>query len=118
MSKRILVLDDDADTLNTVAEVLNYEGFEVRAELNTDNIVDLIKHYSPDLVMVDYLLKGVNGGELCNQIKKDGKTAHIPVIIVSAYPRLTNSLGRYGCNAFIAKPFDLENLVQQINELT
>lgn len=118
MNKRILVLDDDANTLNIVAEALNYEGFEVRAESNTADIVDLIEHCSPDLVLVDDLLRGIDGVEVCNQIKKDKKTAHIPVIMVSAYPKVVNPSGNYGYNAFIAKPFDLKNLVAQINQLT
>lgn len=117
MGKRILIIDNDRDTLDVMNEALSYEGFDVHTELDTDNILNLINNHTPDILLIDYLLGSINGGELCSQVKKDSKTAHIPVVIVSAYPRVINSLGYYGCNAFVAKPFDLNDLIQQINNL-
>ncbi|MDT3405554.1 response regulator [Mucilaginibacter terrae] len=111
MSKRILIIDNDPDTPEVMKEALSYEGFTVHTELFTDNIMALIKLHNPDIVLLDYILNGINGGELCSLVKKDSNTAHIPMVILSAYSSVINSLGYFGCNAFVAISFDLNNLV-------
>jgi DNA-binding response OmpR family regulator len=99
-------------------EALLYEGFDVRAVTATDDIFPLLEQYRPDILLIDYLLSGINGGEICSQIKKNAHTCDLPVVILSAYPRVINSLGHYHCNKFIPKPFDLNELVEEINLLT
>ncbi len=117
MSKKILIIDDDTDVLDIMEEALNYEGFEVLISPVADNYENLLRKNNIDLVIIDYLLHGVNGGEICHQIKCNPEFDHIPVIIYSAYPKVLQSLGNYGCDAFISKPFDLEDIVDQINKL-
>lgn len=116
-NKRVLVIDDDNDTLDVMEEILTYEGFEVRSLADTSNVFPEINRYSPDIIILDYILRGINGGDICHQIKVNPYTANVPVILMSAYPRVFNSLGSYGCNIFIAKPFDLNDLVGQIHHL-
>ncbi|WP_158828185.1 response regulator [Mucilaginibacter lacusdianchii] len=118
MSKRILILDNDPGILDVMQDILHYEGFEVKAISDTDNIFKNITDYKPDLVMLDYLLDGINGGELCAQIKKNPSTSEIPVVIISAYSRVLLSLGLYGCDVFIAKPFELNDFVEKITVLS
>jgi len=118
MIKRVLILDNDPDVLDAMQEVLNYSGFEVKAIEETDNIFSVIEDFTPDVVLVDYILNGINGGEICHLIKSNPKTSHLPVIILSAYPRVINSLGFYGCDSFIAKPFELDDLVNQVSFFT
>jgi CheY-like chemotaxis protein len=74
--------------------------------------------YRPDIVILDYILNGINGGELCHQIKMNRHTAQLPVVIMSAYPKVLQSLGDYGCNTFIPKPFDIDHILNCIKELT
>jgi CheY-like chemotaxis protein len=116
--KRILVVDNDPDILNVMEEILEYEGFEVKSYTDTENIFGCIDNYHPDLVLMDYILDGINGGELCAQIKSNPKTSSLPVIIMSAYSKVLLSLGNYGCDEFIAKPFDLTDLVNRISLYT
>jgi CheY-like chemotaxis protein len=115
MLKRILLIDDDDSILEIMQEILCYEGYEVKAINKTDNIITCIKDVKPDVVLLDYLLSGINGGELCAQIKKNSQTAHLPVIILSAYSRVLLSLGNYGCDEFIAKPFDISDVLSAIS---
>ncbi|TZF83692.1 response regulator [Pedobacter sp. BS3] len=112
MKKRILILDDDAGTLDVLTEALYYENFEVMATNDNSRFFEIIKEYKPDLVLLDYLLNGINGGEICHQLKRNFQS--LPVIMMSAYPRVFLSLGTYGCNEFIPKPFDLFKLVDRI----
>jgi CheY-like chemotaxis protein len=116
--KRILVIDNDPAILDVMQEALTYEGFEVTTVEGTQDINKLVKATAPQLVLIDYLLNGINGGELCHQIKTSPATGALPVILLSAYPRVLNSLGTYGCDAFIAKPFDLSLLIDQVQALT
>lgn len=117
MSKRILIIDNDAEVLSMMQEALVYEGFEVKAQEEADRIFEVIDDYQPDLIMIDYILDGINGGEICHDIKTNRTTFHIPVVIVSAYSKVILSLGNYKSDAFLAKPFGLDELVQMVNKL-
>lgn len=116
MSQKILIVDDDHDILNVLKDLLEQEGYEVVALDYTDSIINNITKYNPDLVMLDFLLAGVNGGELCHEIKINNKTSGLPVIMLSAFPRVLDSLGNYGSDAFIAKPFDIEVVLRKVKE--
>lgn len=115
MSKKILVVEDDHDILSLLKDVLENEGYEVTGLDFTDNILQNINQYHPDLVMLDFLLPGVNGGELCHEVKSNVLTAGLPVIMLSAFPRVLESLGDFGADAFIAKPFDLSAMLQTVS---
>jgi DNA-binding response OmpR family regulator len=115
--KKVLVIDDDEAVLDVMKEALIYEGFEVKTADRADDVQAMISTYQPDLLLIDYILKGINGGEICNQVKDNGKEKKLPVIIVSAYPKVLTSLGDYGCDKFIAKPFDLDDLVGSIRSV-
>ncbi|MDB5063222.1 MAG: response regulator [Mucilaginibacter sp.] len=117
MKKRLLILDDDKDILDVMYEIFKDEGYEVKIIENADNILNDIANYRPDIILLDYILNGINGGEICHQIKTNEATCNIPVIIVTAYSKVINSLGDYGCDSFISKPFEITELVQQVNEL-
>jgi DNA-binding response OmpR family regulator len=117
MSKRILIIDDDTDVLEIMEAALDYEGFKVVTSPVADNYQDLIRRNQIDLIIIDYLLNGINGGEICHQIKTCPEFGHLPVIIYSASPRVLQSLGYYGCDSFIPKPFDLADIVGQVTGL-
>jgi CheY-like chemotaxis protein len=59
----------------------------------------------------------MNGGKICQLIKSTPETCHLPVILISAYHELAISLGNFGFDAFIPKPFDINHLVKTINNL-
>ncbi|MDO3624655.1 response regulator transcription factor [Mucilaginibacter sp. BT774] len=115
--KKVLLLDNDEGVLDVMQEALNYEGFKVKTIGETDNIFEVIDSFDPDLIILDYILSGINGGEICHQIKANPKTTDLPVIIISAYPRVIQSLGYYGCDDFISKPFDLDDISERIKRL-
>ncbi len=118
MGKRILILDDDLGVLEALNEALSYENFDVRIVTDIDSFYLVLADFQPDLIMLDFLLNGINGGEICHQLKVNSRTRNLPVILMSAYPRVFGSLGNYGCDGFIAKPFDLNDLIEMINTYT
>lgn len=117
MSKSILIVDNDPGVLDVMQEVFSYEGYQVVVTEGTEDIIKLVTHHKPDLLVIDYILNGINGGELCHQVKVNQSTCTLPVVIMSAYPRVLQSLGNYGCNDFIAKPFDLNDLITRVSLL-
>ncbi|MEZ2334870.1 response regulator [Mucilaginibacter sp. RCC_168] len=115
--KKVMIIDNDLDVLDIMQEALVYEGFTVTAYEHTNNILSIVEQEKPDVILIDYLLEGINGGEICHQMKVNPTTSDLPVIIISAYPKVILSLGTYGCDKFIAKPFDLDELVSSIKDL-
>ena len=116
-SKQILIIEDDSDILQVLETVLTYNEFTVTSIEGTDDIFESIETYKPDLVLTDYLLTGLNGGKICQLIKSNKDTCHLPVILISAYPELATSFGNFGFDAFINKPFNIGELVDKIEEL-
>jgi CheY-like chemotaxis protein len=117
MSKRILILDDNRDILDIVHETLAYENFEVESTTNGVDVIPMVETFNPNLVILDYRVAGINGGEICRQIKAHPQFGNIPVIIFSAYVNKDSTLFDYGCDAIISKPFDLTELVEKVNRL-
>jgi DNA-binding response OmpR family regulator len=111
MQKRILVIDNDQDILEAIEVALTMENYFVDTTPIVDDIFETIREKKPDLILIDYLLYGINGGELCHMIKSEPSTSHLPVIIFSGYPKVIQSLGTYESDAFISKPFDLDEFM-------
>lgn len=116
MQKRILVIDNDQDILEAVETALTMENYSVETSPIVEDIFEMIRDKNPDLILIDYLLYGINGGELCHMIKSEPTTSHLPVIIFSGYPKVIQSLGTYECDAFISKPFELDNFMGIIKD--
>lgn len=117
MNGRILIVDDDENVLAVLNEVFTYEGFDALTVPQTDDLFELVRAYEPALVLLDFSLGGKNGGVWCEQLKGDAEFAKLPVIIYTAYSNKGIKKGSYGCDDFIAKPFDLEDLVGRIKFL-
>jgi len=117
MRNHILVIDDDKEILELFNTILIESGYTVTILTEIDDIKATIAAYKPDLVIIDYLLQGINGGELCSQIKRDIAITHIPVILTSAHARVLLSLGTYNCDEFLEKPFDVNHLIERVTYL-
>ncbi|RYE19042.1 MAG: response regulator [Sphingobacteriaceae bacterium] len=113
----VLVIDDDLGVLELVEEILVYEGYKVIPLTFCEDILDTVRQHHPDLVIMDYFLQGENGGAFCRILKQTAQTAHLPVLLYSAYPNIEKSLDHFGCDAFLAKPFDISELIQHVSSL-
>lgn len=118
MRKKILVIDDDRALLDVMHEALVYGGYEVDTLCETHHVFTEILKYKPDVIIIDYLLKNDNGGEICHRIKNNPLTSGLPVIIMSAFSNVFLSLGSYDCDLFIAKPFSLSELFEGFETCT
>ncbi len=113
---RIFVIDDDKDLLNVVKSLLLKKGFDVSTYSSWEIASKALKKYQPQLILLDVFLSGIDGLEVCQKIKLNSVTRHIPIIIFSAYPRIAETaIFEYGADDFIAKPFELGDLIEKVH---
>ena len=111
--KRILVVDDHPDILEVVKMTLEMAGYEVSTSL-TGACFQQLENDLPDLILLDVLLSGEDGYAICQRLKDDEKTRHIPVILLSAHFSARDSPEMSGADAFLPKPFHLLELIDLV----
>ena len=112
---KILVVDDDSDILSVMETLLTMKGFEVEGIANGGHIFPIIETFKPDIILLDVLISGQDGRTICKKLKSNNETRLIPVIMFSAHPGAAAAIAEYGADDFIAKPFDVANLLQKVN---
>ncbi|WDF53942.1 response regulator [Mucilaginibacter sp. KACC 22063] len=117
LQKHLLIVEDNEDIAEVLKEIFTDNGYRVTAINEAADIVQTVQEINPDLIITDYILSGINGGEYCSQIKKNPLTAHIPVVILSGYAKVLESLGSYGADLVMYKPFDNDDLYEKVNKL-
>lgn len=115
MAKKILIVDDDESILDAVSLVLEEEGYDVSVTIKGDEIFEKLEIFKPDAILLDVLMSGKDGREICKKLKKDDKTKGIPIIMISAHPSAKESTLSCGANAFLAKPFDTQELIDMVD---
>src|SRR4029077_11807965 len=80
----VLVIDDERDLVNLVRYNLECEGYEVLGALDGESGLNLAFTRSPDLILLDRMMPGPDGVEVCRRLRGEGRTAHVPVIMLTA----------------------------------
>lgn len=114
---KILVVDDEPDITEIVETFLTEHGYQVMTENNPNNAVEKAKKFKPDVVLLDIMMPGMDGYDVCQQIKKDPQFSSIPVIFLTGKDR-SDDMGRSfksGGDMFIKKPFSCERLLEIVN---
>jgi len=114
---RILVLDDDPDIGTMIKMMLEYKGYMVTVSDRADMAQQVLNNGGVDLIIMDMLLSGVNGTDLCVDLKKNPSTSRIPVIMISAHPNAKEICLEAGADEFIPKPFDMNDILSKIDGL-
>ena len=115
---KILILDDDLDLLSIVKSLLKKKGFDVWTFANWQKAWESIKNNKPNLVLLDVFLKGGDGIDVCRKIRSNSSTRTMPIIMFSSYPNLAESaIHEFGADEFIAKPFELSEMVNKIRNV-
>ena len=109
--KKILIVDDEPDILEFLQVILEEEGYVVLTTEKGEFLQKLRNEGLPDLILLDMLLSGKDGREIVNQLKHQEDTKHIPVIMLSAHPTARQTALEAGADDFIAKPFDIDDLL-------
>jgi class 3 adenylate cyclase len=116
---RVLVVDDDPDMVAFLARILAREGLNVDAEFDGEAALAHIAVSPPDLVLLDVLMPGMSGFEVCERIKADPATALIPVVLVTALEDHASRVRGIdtGADDFLSKPVNREELVARVKSL-
>ena len=111
MSKKILVVDDDQGVMEVIQMVLEGEGYQVETSFDED-CFPLAEDNLPDLILLDVLLLGGDGREICQLVKGNQATSHIPIIMLSAHSDADQVADMSGADDFLEKPFDVDALIK------
>jgi DNA-binding response OmpR family regulator len=111
----ILILDDDPDICTMLKMVLSYHGYEAIIAQNEEEANKALgSQHVIDLVIMDMLLSGVDGTDICRRLKKDKATSTIPVLMFSAHPTARDVCLAAGADDFISKPFEMNDLIAKV----
>ena len=112
---RVLIVDDNNDILWVVEIILKRYGFEVMTTLKGEEVMSKTKQFAPQLILLDVFLSGVDGIDVCNNLKSNPSTKDIPIIMISAHTSFKEIKKFCKADDFISKPFDANELVKKIN---
>ena len=114
----ILVVDDDPGILDALRFLFEDEGYRVQTSEKGDYAEALHDNGGlPDLIVLDILLSGKDGREICRKLKSQADTRHVPIIMISAHPDAERSTKDVGADAFVAKPFAIDHLLTVVEKL-
>ena len=112
---KILVVDDDPMNLKFLKEILA-DQYNVESALSGEEALEIIVDFVPEILLLDIMMPGIDGYEVCKRIRANKKLANMKILLVSAKAMLNEKLMGYevGADDYITKPFEHEELLAKI----
>ncbi|WRH67160.1 MAG: response regulator [Planktothrix sp. GU0601_MAG3] len=112
-ASKILIVDDLPENLELLYHVLTDAGYDVDRALDGESALEQINHHPPEVILLDVMMPGLNGYELCQKLKACPQTRDIPVIFISALAEINNKVKGFevGGVDYITKPFEIEDVI-------
>ncbi len=112
----ILIVDDTPENLTVLRQMLAEHNYMVRPALNGEIAIKAVNTSSPDLILLDIRMPGMDGYEVCKQLKSEEKTRRIPVIFISALNELDDKIKAFSLGGvdYITKPFQAEEVLARV----
>ena len=119
MQRKVLVVEDDPDQLEVIRSTLKAAGFAIGTAANGIDALLKTRSVAPDLIVLDLMLPGLNGFDICESLRQDPATASVPIIMLTG---MHGQFGRFagmeaGASEFLFKPFDPQELVSKVEAL-
>jgi DNA-binding response OmpR family regulator len=119
MQRKVLVVEDDPDQLEVIRSTLKTAGFAIGTAANGIDALLKTRSVAPDLIVLDLMLPGLNGFDICESLRQDPATASVPIIMLTG---MHGQFGRFagleaGASEFLFKPFNPEELISKVEEL-
>ena len=111
---KILIIDDDPGIGEMLKTLLEFNDYTARVTDKPLQAREIIMEYAPDIVLLDVRLSGVDGTEVCANLKQDKEVNKVPIIMMSALTGADKTCEKAGAQGFISKPFDMEDLLEKI----
>lgn len=119
MNKKVLIVDDEDDVLSVLEKRLSVFGFEVLKAKNGPDAINIARSAIPDLIILDVMMPGMEGGDVAAALKNTPITANIPVIFLTCLftKNEESNLGhKLGHELFVAKPYNFDELLDLISQ--
>ncbi len=119
MNRRILVIEDDPAGLRLVGYTLKKQGYEVVTASNGLEGLKKAREEGPDLVILDLMLPGVDGFEICHRLRTEPQTARLPILVLSGKTGDADRATalKVGANAYLVKPASPSEVIKQVESL-
>jgi DNA-binding response OmpR family regulator len=116
IAKRILIVEDDPSVLRATSFILEKEGYEVLTAVDGLGGLKKAKEENPDLLILDVMLPGIDGFEICHSLRAEAQTAHLPILMFSAKGQETDKTTglKVGADEYLVKPVDREVLISKV----
>ena len=117
--RKILIVDDEPNIVVPLQFLMEQNGYQVKIAESGEAAIDLMERFRPDLVLLDIMLPGVNGLEVCQMLREDPELKKTKIVLVSALGRDVDMAKgmAMGADAYITKPFSNREIVARVNEL-
>ncbi len=117
--KKILLIEDDEDIQELVSFHLGKEGYTVHSVTSGEAALESAKKSTPDLILLDLMLPGIDGLQVCRNLRSEAKTRHIPIVMVTAKGEETDIVTglEVGADDYLTKPFSPKVLVARIRNI-
>jgi len=114
--KRILLVDDELDLVETVRFSLELEGYDVLVTHNGEDALNQARKENPDLILLDLMLPKLDGYKVCRLLKFDERYKHIPILMLTAKTQEKDKLlgKETGADEYITKPFEMDELMRKV----
>ncbi len=116
MDSRILVVEDDHDIAHLLELTFANEGYRVAVASNGRDALDMTRSQIPDLIILDIMLPGMDGYEVCSRLRETTRTSHIPIIFLTQKGELDDKIAglELGADDYVTKPFNLPELILRV----
>ena len=116
---KVLVIDDEENIIEFIRLGLRYEGFQVEAAPNGEEGVIAAQRINPDVVVLDVMMPGIDGLEVCRRLRSNPITQNVPILILTAKDEVRDRIAglRMGADDYLTKPFDFDELLERIRAI-
>lgn len=117
--KTVLIVDDNIKNLDLFKDFVESWGYETVTAQQGKDAISLAERYLPDIILLDVMLPGMSGYEVCRELKENTKTQHIPVVMITVLNDIADRIHGYkiGADQFLVKPVDYNELHAILNSL-
>lgn len=116
--KKILIVDDETDIVESLKFVLDASGYSCYTAFNGEDGLKLAKELVPDLMILDVMMPKINGYKISRLLKYDNKYKNIPILMITARSQEEDKLigEETGADEYITKPFDLDDVLKTVDK--